>query len=156
MTIDETFPAAHAITHPPAPTAATQLAASTAATLPESTHTMGPNHAGHAAAPPAATAHNAVAHGAGGAEAHPDSVSRNLTPAVAIVVAVDWGPLRMALSVAIADCAGAMRFANALLAMAAMILRLARMYAQVVYIHGPSSYSFHSGTPSTYRMARML
>ena len=86
-------------------------------------------------------------------EAHTDVVSRNLTPAVAIVVAVEWGPLRMALSVAIADCAGAMRLESALLAMAA-ILRLA--HAQVVYIHGSSSYSFHSGTPSTYRMARIL
>ena len=74
--------------------------------------------------------------GQGGAEAHHDSVSHNVTPAVAIVVAVDWVPLRMTLSVAIADCAGAMRLDNALLAMAA-ILRLA--HAQVVYIYGSSS-----------------
>ena len=71
-----------------------------------------------------------------GAEAHHVSVSRNLTPAVAIVVAVEWGPLRMTLSVAIADCAGAMRLEIALLAMAVM-LRLAQMHTQVASMHGP-------------------
>ena len=63
MIIDETIPAAHASTQPPAPApaAATQIAAATASTLPESTHALGPNHAGHAEAPPAAgAAHNAV------------------------------------------------------------------------------------------------
>ena len=158
----ETIPAAHARTQPPAPAPAAATA-TTAATLPESTHALGPNHAGHAMTNSAAGAANAVctANGTeGGAEAHPDAVSRNVTPAVAIagVVAVDWGPLRMALAVAIADCAGAMRLARvyALLAMAAMSLRLARIYAQVVYIHGSSSHQekLHSAIPSTYRIAR--
>ena len=58
--IGDTIPAAHARTQPlaPAPAAAT---AATAATLPESTHALGPNHAGHATAHSAAgAAHNAV------------------------------------------------------------------------------------------------
>ena len=44
----------------------------------------------------------------------------------------------------------------ALLAMAAMSLRLGRMYAQVVYIHGSSSHqeNLHSATPISYRIAR--
>ena len=90
--------------------------------------------------------------GQGGAEAHHDLVSRNVTPAVAIVVAVDWGPLRMALSVAIADCAGAMRLESALLAMAAL---LCLAHTQVVYKNS-SSYDAHSVTPRTSRMARIL
>ena len=95
----------------------------------------------------------ATAAGVGvGAEAHRVSVSRNLTPAVAIVVAVEWGPLRVAFSVAIADCAGAMRLDSALLAMAA-ILCLA--HTQVVYKNS-SSYEVHSVTQRTYRMARIL
>ena len=69
MIIGETIPAAHASTQPPAPAPA----AATAATLPESTHALGPNHAGHAAAPSAAgAAHNAVdaAKGAEGGRRH--------------------------------------------------------------------------------------
>ena len=73
-------------------------------------------------------------------EAHPDVVSRKMTPAVAIAGAgaVDWGPLHVPLP---------------LLTMTAMS---GRIDAQVVYTHGSSShpYQLHSSTPTTYRMAR--
>ena len=66
MFIDETITAAPANNRPPAPApAATHPAAAKAATL--STHALGPNHAGHAAAPPAAgAAPNAVDAAKGG------------------------------------------------------------------------------------------
>ncbi len=66
MFIDETITAAPASNQPPAPApAATHPAAAKAATL--STHALGPNHAGHAAAPPAAgAAPNAVDSAKGG------------------------------------------------------------------------------------------
>ena len=72
MVIGETIPAAHARTQPPAPAPAAATA-TTAATLPESTHALGPNHAGHATAPSAAgDTHNAVdaAKGAEGGRRH--------------------------------------------------------------------------------------
>ena len=98
----------------------------TAPILPESNHTLGPNHDGHTEAPPAAGAahlHVDTAKGEeGGAEAQPPAVSRKMTTAVAI-----------------ADCAGAVPLHVPLaLTMAAMILRL-WVYAQVVYIHGYAS-----------------
>ena len=61
-----------------------------------------------------------------GAEAHHVSVSRNLTPAGAIV----------------ADCAGAMRLEIALLSMAVM-LRVAKMHTNLVSMHGTCP-PFHS------------
>ena len=58
MVIGDTIPAAHARTQPPGPAPAAATA-TTAATLPESTHALGPNHAGHARANSAVgAAHN--------------------------------------------------------------------------------------------------
>ena len=58
MFIDETITADPSNNRPPAPAPAATHPAAAKATL--STHALGPNHAGHAAAPPAAGAPNAV------------------------------------------------------------------------------------------------